>query len=942
MSAEHSAILAFAGYTLDLRHRQLWKGNESIRIEPQPFELLELLAEHAGENVTREKICERLWGKHTHVHDASGINRCIRKIRAALGDDARAPRFVLTLRGGGYRFIAPVTKRRGRPPGLPRSSTPAEGRRNRATPVTGHGLVGREAELEVLRSHFDGVCERNGRVVAIAGEAGFGKTALAEEFVRQLQMEGRKARLAMAACAPHAAGSEAYLPLINALEFLITGDPAEELLEWMGQTAPIWRAQVKPSAESAVRSAPPERIKRQFVAFLRHVSDETPVVLLLEDLHWADRSTIELLAYLGTQLRELPALVLVTFRASQMLREQHPFVRVKEELEGHQLYHEVLLGRLSQPAVHRYIEQRFPDNKFPAWFAPLIFRKTEGHPLFLINQLQDFLQQQIVIDDAGWRLTASMSEAANRIPDSVNSLIDARLLRLAEPDQALLRAASVQGVDFDSTVVADALARLQVEVEERLQRLESTEALIAFRGESELPDRSLGGGYRFSHALYQAALFDSLTPAGKVELSGKVAQSLLNRYGNESFRIAPQLASLLTSARRFHEALPYYLTAARNAAQLSAFFEVNEFVDRGLALARELGAGTEPARWELELLTLKGVSTMALEGFSAQQIETIYARGKEIVPKPKRDPRFGPLIHMFWAYCSSNGKLDVGLELAHELVALARSAGDPGLSVNAYFALGVTFLHQGELAKARRELQRASSFPYDPALRERNPYFEHLDPWVASRCNCARASALLGLGDEALSLVRSAQQLADEIGHVKTIAYTSVFRADVHHFRGEADEALAASEKALGLAAEHGLFQEYIWASALRAWALTQQGEAQRAVGEFRKHVESYRGPAATKFLGMMADALAAAGEMDQARAVLDAAIDLADRTGERYYEAELYRLKGDLFLRPGSRRRARGLAERYFRRAAALAEAQKAVLLKLRAQASLDSVLSR
>ncbi len=908
-------------------------------LEPQPFRVLSLLVARAGEAVNRDDIAKALWSKGGEGTDYHAISRSVAAIRSALGDDAKHPRYIATLRGVGYEFITPVEAKRVASVDTP---DPADGdeRIRHDAAVSSPRLVGRHAELRALGECLDLARSGHGIVAAVVGEAGFGKTSLVEKFLDEARAGSRRTTTARATCAQHTPGTEAYLPAVNALGSLVSEDPGGKLRDTLGRSAPIWSAQLAPS-NADVKNAPQEQIKRQFVSFLKATSEDAPIVLGLDDLHWADRSTTELLAYLATEIRQMRVLVLLAYRPSQMAQGKHAFLRVRSELLGHQLFREIPVGPLPQQAVDEYIEDRFPQNRFPTWFRALVFAKTEGHPLFLANLIRDLIERQTIVqDDDGWTVTASMSEIASRVPDSAHALIAARVSRLTNEDRSLLAAAAVQGVDFHSTVVSDALSTPQVEVEGDLVRLCEAEALIDRRGEVELPDRTLGASYRFSHALYRMAALEALPPARRVELSSAIAQSLLARYGEQTARIAPQLAAILTDARRFEEAVPFCMIAAHAAAKMSAYFEVNENVDRGLALARQLDESDESIAWELQLLTLKGISAMALEGFSASQLKGIYERGQEIAPRVPGDPRLGPMLHMFWALSSSKGRLDLARVAAQDLVDLARSTGDPGLSVNAHFALGVAMLHQGEPGEAREQLSQARS-AYDPNLRERNPYFEHVDPWVSSQCNDARAACLLGHLDEALRLARQAVDFADQLGHPKTVAYSRVFLADVHHFREEADQVLAASAQALALAGEQGLFQEFIWAAAFHAWALKQKGDLNASLAGFEPHVESYRGPAATKFLCFLAEALATAGQFERAGATIDTAIDLATGTGETYFEAELHRVKGEILLKALSGRQAREAAKRQFRRAIQVAEAQGATLLKGRARSSLDELLS-
>jgi hypothetical protein len=354
--------------------------------------------------------------------------------------------------------------------------------------------VGRDEERKDLRAAFDQANAGRGSLLCVAGEPGIGKTTLVEDFLAELATE-YQVTIARGQCSERLAGTEAYLPLLGALESLLQGgsNPARALV--MKQIAPTWYAQVVPLSgegeESArllaeVKAASQERMKRELANFLQSVAHPRPLVLFFDDLHWADVSTIDLLSFLAGKFVVMRVLIVVTYRPSEMLLAKHPFLQIKPDLQSPGVCRELLLEFLNEAEIAEYLALEFAGHRFPAEFPQLIHAKTEGSPLFMADLVR-YLRDRGVIaledstQDAGvprWMLAEALPDIERELPESVRGMIERKIAQLSEEDRKLLTAASVQGYEFDSAVVEQVLKLDADEIEERLERLERVFAFV--------------------------------------------------------------------------------------------------------------------------------------------------------------------------------------------------------------------------------------------------------------------------------------------------------------------------------------------------------------------------------------------------------------------------------------------------------------------------------
>ncbi|HEX5271986.1 MAG TPA: AAA family ATPase, partial [Gemmataceae bacterium] len=750
-------------------------------------------------------------------------------------------------------------------------------------------------------------------------------------------------------CSERLAGAEAYLPFLEALDSLLQGDGGAPAARVMKLLAPSWYAQLAPPAGddpslarllAEAREASQERRKRELGVFLQELSRQRPVVVFLDDVHWADPSSVDLLAYLGGRCAGLRLLLVLTYRPSDLLRTGHPFGPVKLDLQGRGACREVVLPFLSREDFDRYLALAFAGHRFPEELAAVLHARTEGNPLFMVDLLRYLRDRGVIVQDRGcWVLARALPDLPRELPASIRAMVQRTVDYLSAADRHLLMAASVFGPEFGSVGVSEVLGRETADVEERLAGLESVHGLVRLVGERTLPDGVVTVRYRFIHALYQNALYAALQPTRKAAWGAAAAGALLRHYGEKSGERAADLAVLFEVARDPARATDHYRVAAENAARLFAHHEAVALARRGLAQLLKLPDTPERARRELPLLVTLGIQLQVGHSFAAPEAERIYARAQELLDRAGEAPQLFLVLWGLWMFYEVSGRPKKSRELAERLFALARTTQDPTHFLRARNARVVTCLCLGDLATARENMEDAV------ALYRRERDISHndrygLDPGVACLAFGAVALWLLGYPDQAVRRSREAIALGAELGQPGTRATALYFATVVRQYRREVPAVREVAEAAAGNATEHGFSFWLASSRLLRGWALAEQGAAADGVAEIRRGLAGWAAVGSVTYqtyhLALLAEALVRDGQVGEALDVLADALARMHGSGEGFHGAELHRLRGELLLRQGTAEGAGRDAEACFREALALARQQQARALELRAAMSL------
>jgi predicted ATPase len=819
-------------------------------------------------------------------------------------------------------------------------------------PLVGAGrrpTVGRQHEWDALRTGFEEAAAGRGLLLCVTGEPGLGKTTLVESFLEELAASGRSWSLARGRCSERLAGAEAYLPFLEALDSLLQGEGGASAAQAMKLLAPTWYVQLAPLAAddpslarvlAAAKDASQERRKRELGVFLHELSRQRPLVLFLDDVHWADPSSVDLLAYLGSKCAGLRLLLLVTYRRSDLLRSQHPFGPVKLELQGRGVCREIALPFLSRDDFVGYLALAFAGHQFPTELATVLHARTEGNPLFMVDLLRYLRDRGVIVQDQGrWALVQAVTSLQRELPESVRSMIQRKTDQLNEADRRLLMAASVQGPEFDSAVVAQVLGREAADVEERLDVLERVHVLVRRIREQTFPDGTLTLRYGFVHVLYQNALYAALQPTRKAAWSAAAARALLGHYGEKSAGLAAELAMLFEAARDHERAADNYRVAAENAARMFAHHEAVALARRGLALLETLPDTPDRARRELPLQMTLGMQLQVSHGYAAPEAERTYGRSRALCEQVQEAPPLFLVLWGLWMFHEVGSHLEKSQELAEQLFALGQTAQDSAQIIQARLALSVTFLSLGEPAATREHAEEGVAL-YDPTRHSSQTYVYGQDPGVGCLAFGAVALWLLGYPDQAVERSREAIALGAELGHPTSHALALYFATMVRQYCRAAPAVQEIAEATTAIAVEHGLSLWRANGLIMRGWALAEQGAYASGIAMLRQGLTDWVATGAethrTYFLGLLADALGRGGQIEEGLGVLAEALTFMHGTGTVFHGAELHRLQGEFLLQKDRSEVACLEAEACFHRALAIARRQQAKSLELRAAMSL------
>jgi DNA-binding winged helix-turn-helix (wHTH) protein/predicted ATPase len=922
--------VAFPPYRLDLTNERLWRADQEIRLRPKTFAVLRYLVDRPGRLVAASDLLRSVWPDVT-VSD-SMPRLCIREIRAALRDDARRPRYLETRVGRGYRFVAPVH------PTLD-PGTAAH------PPTPGTPIVGRDAERARLEATLARVREGRRAIVFVTGEPGIGKTTLVEAF---LASEPAAARVGLGQCVEPYGRGDPYLPLIEALERLGRSEGGRSVADAMQRWAPTWLRQASALLDPAERevrarrrgSTTPRGMLRELAAFLEALTQERELIIWLEDLHWADASTLEAIAFLARRREPARLFLVATYRPAELGTADHPLLRLTRELVLHRFAEELALGPLTETAVGEYLAGRLGASVSPE-LTRYVHTRTEGNPLFIVTVVDDLLNRAAIEQANGaWTLRRIASEPGE-VPDTLRQLLELQTERLSAADRRLLEVSSVAGVEFSTAAVAASLGQPILSVEARLASLARLGQFIRARGPGRWPDGTLAHRFAFIHALYQQVLYTAIPAARASEWHGRIGACLEAAYGARAFEIASELAMHCERARDTSGALRYFRLAGETALDRTAHGEAIAHLSHALALVGELPEGLPRTRAELEVLVTLGPAWIVANGYAAPEVERTYERALAACRRLGAPRELARVLQGLWNVRLVRGHLAGAHALARELLVRARRRRDAALLARAHAALGETCFHRARLPEARRHLGRALALTrrHTPSTRRRQ------DPRVAAYASWGLWMA--GSPDQARTLAREALAEAAALGHPHNRAFALGFSGFLAQFCGE--DALVAERAAeqLALCREYGIPYWLSWGVMLEGWVLARQGKMTEGLARMREGLLAYRATGAEvgvpHFLVVLAEGHAEADRVEEAGRLLDEAMAVGRRTGNRYVEAEHWRVRARLLDRA---RRSAGRAsgsgasdtpEGSLRRALALTRRQGMRAFELRAATALS-----
>jgi class 3 adenylate cyclase/predicted ATPase len=830
-------------------------------------------------------------------------------------------------------------------------------------------FVGRQRELEQLQHVLEQAKAGHGQIVGVMGEPGLGKSRLFHEF----KLTAHSGALVLEASSVSYGKASPYLPVIELLKSYFQVQPQDDerqrKAKVMGQVLTLDRSLedtlpylfallgIEEQPSPLQQMDPQIRRRHTFEAlkklFLRESLNQ-PLILIFEDLHWIDGETQGFLDVLSESVASAKLLLLVNYRPEY-----------RHEWEQKTYYTQVRLAPLGQAEAEEFLDvllgetvgahpgsaPQSPDTV--AGRAPLhalkqlILDKTEGTPFFMEEVVQE-LREQGVLSDGRAHDRAPLPTALH-IPTTVQGVLAARIDRLAPDEKGLLQQLAVIGREFPLSLLRHVITHPEEELYRLLAVLQHKEFLYEQPAFPEVE-------YSFKHALTQEVAYGSVLHEHRKAIHERTAQAIETLYHATLEEHYGELAHHYSRSGKTEKAIEYLHLAGQQAVQRSANEEAITHLTTALELLKTLPDTRERTQHELLLQVTLGVPLRTTRGVSSPEVQATYTRARELCQQVGETRQLFPVLSGLQRVHQQRGELLVARELGEQLLGLAQQEHDPILLMEAYWVLGLTLFHLGELGTAQAHLEQGMTL-YDVQDHRIPVFLANIEAGVVGLSFAARILCHLGYPDQALQKSEAARTLAQERSHPFSLAGARVLAALLHQLRRDIALTQEWAEAGITLAREHGFPVWLELGTVVRGWALAEQGQGEEGVSQIRHGLATCQAIGVGLFksyhLALLAEVYGKAGRADEGLAALDEALTVIDTSGERFYEAELYRLKGELTLAQSSVQslassvqnphsafripQSEAEAEHCFLKALEIARRQQAKSLELRAVMSLS-----
>lgn len=914
---------------VDQGNAQAVVGTQRLHLTPRSFAVLVCLVDRAGQLVTKSQLHRLVW-RGAEVSDGALVV-CVRELRKALGDDARVPRYIETVHRRGYRYVGPALAEASSADVIECAAVMPE-------------VIGRDAELARLHACYQTACTGKAQMVFVAGEPGIGKTTLINAFLAVLQAgpsvaatvaddrsghtpvrttrlsvpalahRTAKPRIARGQCIELYGATEAYLPILEALDRVCRNRDGVCVIDVLEREAPGWLAHLTGLTAGARFDAllrrshgtTQARMLRELAVALEQLSAERPFVLVLEDLHWSDRSTIDALSMLARRRERARLLVICTYRPSDMRSGNLPLCALRDELLALTHCQEIAPANWGNAEIRQYLARwSMAGTAVPCAVAAnaveLLHERTGGNPLFVTAMIDEFETRGVLTRDAlGWHINATLNPI-HTIPLSIRQLLTRQGKRLPAAARALLEAASVAGFEFSAAAAAAALELQTFDVERHCDALAAQGQFLRRAGIAIWPDGTLAARYAFVHALHQEIWYEQLTPTVLQTYHRRIGLRKEAGFGARASEIAGELAAHFIDGRDLPRAIDYLCLAGASAAQRSAHNEAVRLLTAGLDLVKGLPRDDALDRRELHIQNTLGPVLMAARGYGAPEVEQTYAQARKLSFRVGEKSQTFKALYGQWTYSVVRPRHRVALGIAHRLLVLSRQLDGPHWRIEAHWALGCSHFLLGEIRLGNHEFALAAK-RYRAAQAHALAYEFGHDPAVSTLSFGAVSSWMLGRLDQAVSDAQEALRIAEQLGHPFSHVYALTFGAWIRLLEGEYTESARLAQAGLEHSQIYGVPQ-------FRAMCSIFLGAAQIFLGAgtpdvlatISDHIADYqRGGAESicpHFLTLYAQACATMGMPAAGLIAIDEGLAMLERNEERWCEAELYRVRAMLTL---------------------------------------------
>jgi class 3 adenylate cyclase/predicted ATPase len=798
-------------------------------------------------------------------------------------------------------------------------------------------FVGRERELEQMKNALDAATGGHGQIVAVMAEAGTGKSRLFHEFKANV---ATTCKVLEAYSVSHGQAS-AWLPVLELLRGyfgIVDADDAASRREKvgsvlgaldpaLGDTLPylFGLLGIIEGPDPLSQMAPPIKLQRTLEAIKRIVLSESlkqPLVVIFEDLHWIDAQTQALLEVLADSITGARVLLLLNYRPEY-----------RDEWSNKNNYSKLRLRPLNSSDGAEMLVALLGEGVELTPLKRLIGERTGGNPFFIEEIVQALFDEGALVRNGAVKVTRSLSQL--RLPLTVQGMLAARIDRLPGEHKQMLQTLAVIGRESPLGLLRQVSSHGHNQLKSMLAELQAGEFIY----EQPVPG---GIEYVFKHALTQEVAYNSLLIERRKQLHEQAGQALESLFASQLDDHLTQLAHHYSLSENVDKAIEYLGRAGQQAMQRSAHAYAIDSLISSIDLLQKLPNTIERLQRELPLQLALGSALFATKGFAASEAERAFARARHLCEQMGDPPELFFVLHGLWAVHFLRVELRRAYEIAEQLLRKARSANDPTLLMYAHYDMGASLHQMGEFRSASEHLE-ASNARYDSG-RVLDFRSNGLDAGVCSLSYTSHNLWFLGYSDQSLQRCKDAVTLARALSHPDSLNFAEGFVGPVRLFRREALEAQGAAEDVIALSTEHGFALWTTFASIHRGIAMIELGHVQEGIARVQEGLTTLRATGTELgrpfFLGMLSKAFAETGRFDDGINALREALVAADEHVDRCWEAETYRLKGELLLK--QRNSSVVEARQCFERAIEIARNQSAKSFELRATTSLARLLDK
>jgi DNA-binding SARP family transcriptional activator/predicted ATPase len=819
-------------------------------------------------------------------------------------------------------------------------------------------FVARERELGRLDEFLQAMLGGSGRVIFVTGDAGSGKTALIQEFARRAQDANPELLVTLGDCSALTGIGDPYLPFREALGLLTghieskwtSGDltQAQARCLWVnlplaiqtiveegpdllnsfvsgeallaqgkaynpgdvGWLHPLEESVNRKASQMARTNLEQRDLFSQYTKVYQTLARRRPILLLLDDLQWADLGSISLLFHIGRKIDESRILIVGAYRPSEIAfahkGDPDSLAKVIAEFKRHFGDIQVDLESIEHEEGRYFVNALLDTepNRLGESFREALYHHTGGHPLFTVELLRAMEVRGDLVKDQDEMWVEGTNLDWGRLPARVEGVVEERVNKLDSNLIKLLTVASVEGEEFSAEIIAGVLGLDAKGVMEDLSNeLDKRHRLVIAEGVRRWGDQRISQ-YRFRHTLFQKHLYGQLDPVERANLHEEIGNLLEGLYGEQVDEVAVALARHFDEAGLLDKAVTYYERAGNRAKQLSADEDAIGHFTRGIDLLQSMPDTLECAQRELGLQIALGAPLITIKGYGAPEVQAAFTRARELSIQVLDPPQLFPLIYGLRSFYLMRANHNTARDIAEQLIALAEQEDEPSFFLQAHEALGSTLFYLGELSKARAHLEKGIEL-YDAEQHQAHAFLYGQDPGVACMSYLALTLWSLGFPDQAMKWKEESIRLARDQDHPFSLALALDFAASLHVLRRESLSVEEYALEAVGISEKQNFPMWMAMGRILLGWAQAQGGEIKNGIEAMQEGMEAWQRTGAMlgspNFYGLLAGVLEKAKRVEEGQEVISQALEAIERTDERVNEVEIYRLRGELLHKQGA-----------------------------------------